>query len=301
VTATVASALLAPAANAAPVGGQAPDPVVDAYTPSPVVTASGLESNDGFDWGDAGIGAAAMLAFGAIAAGAAVRLLGVRSALTGSLSSESIRPIQTIRGGAMLRLCRVFLVVAAIAAVTAPSAGAAPNRQLSGLLGDMWTTLLETPAADNPFTGGDPCIALRANIVAPFAGGEEFTCVVKPGTRIFVAAESGECSTVEGPPFHGENEAELRACARDFVAAFEPVTATLDGRPIALTQVQTALLNFVLPPDNVFELPPGTTGQSVGDGWVALLHPLRPGSHEIQIFTNGTLVNTTTIRVQPRT
>ena len=68
----------------------------------------------------------------------------------------------------MLRLCRVFLVVAAIAAVTAPSAAAVPDRKLSGLLGDMWTTILETPAADNPFTGGDPCIQLGANIVAPF-------------------------------------------------------------------------------------------------------------------------------------
>jgi hypothetical protein len=200
----------------------------------------------------------------------------------------------------MLRLCRVFLVVAAIAAVTAPSAAAVPDRQLSGLLGDMWTTILETPVADNPFTGGDPCIQLGANIVAPFGGESEFTCVVKPGTRVFVAAYSAECSTVEEPPFHGDNEAELRNCARDNVVEFEPVTATLDGRPIALTQVQTALLNFVLPPDNIFGLEAGTTGQSVGDGWVALLHPLTPGSHEIQIFTNGNdLANTTTIEVQP--
>ena len=114
-----------------------------------------------------------------------------------------------------------------------------------------------------------------------------------------MAAYSAECSTVEEPPFHGDNEDELRDCARDNVAEFEPVTATLDGRPIALTQVQTALLNFVLPPDNILGLEAGTTGQSVGDGWVAL-HPLTPGSHEIQIFTNGdTLTNTTTIVVQP--
>lgn len=78
------------------------------------------------------------------------------------------------------------------------------------------------------------------------------------------------------------------------------MTATLDGRPIALTQLQTTLLNFVLPPDNVFDLEAGTTGQSVGDGWVALLAPLRPGSHEILIFTNGNqLASTNTIEVQP--
>ena len=200
----------------------------------------------------------------------------------------------------MLGLSRVFLVVAAIAAVTAPSAAAVPDRKLSGLLGDMWTTILETPADDNPVTGGDPCIQFGANLVAPFAGGAEFTCVVKPGTRMFVAAYSAECSTVEGPPFHGDDEDELRECARENVAGFEPVTATLDGRPVALTQVQTALLNFVISPDNVFGLPAGTTGQSVGDGWVALLPPLTPGSHKIQIFTNGNqLANTNTVKVQP--
>src|SRR6185295_367315 len=106
---------------------------------------------------------------------------------------------------------------------------------------------LETPEADNPFTGGDPCIELGANTVAPFAGGAEFTCDVKPGTRIFVAAYSAECSTVEG---NGDTEDELRKCARDQVALQGSVTATLDGRPIALTQVRTALLNFVLPPAN---------------------------------------------------
>ena len=144
-------------------------------------------------------------------------------------------------------------------------------------------------------------IELGANIVAPFAGGPEFTCVVKPGTRIFVAAYSAECSTVEGPPFHGDNEDELRTCAKANVAEFEPVTATLDGKPIALAEVQTALLNFVLPAGNVFGLPAGTTGQSVGDGWVALLHPLPPGSHTIQIFTNDNPnpAATTTITVQP--
>src|SRR3954447_8086795 len=99
----------------------------------------------------------------------------------------------------MLRLCRLFLVVAAIAAVTAPSAAAVPDRKLSGLLGDMWTTILETPKADNPFTDGDPCIQLGANIVAPFGGGAEFNVRGKARTKVFVAAYSAECSTVEDP------------------------------------------------------------------------------------------------------
>jgi hypothetical protein len=76
-------------------------------------------------------------------------------------------------------------------------------------------------------------------------------------------------------------------------------TVTLDGRPVALTETETGLLNFVLPAGNIFDLPAGTEGQSVAHGWVALLHPLTPGTHVIRIELGGTLVNTTTIQVQP--
>jgi hypothetical protein len=201
----------------------------------------------------------------------------------------------------MLRLCRVLLAVAAISAVTAPSAAAVPDKH-SALLGTMWTTILETPKADNPFfdpTGDNPCIDLGGGIVAPFAGGARFGCTVDYKTRIFVAGYSAECSTVE-PPTVGGNEADLRACADAAVNSAGTVEVTLDGRPVHLRRVQTALLHFVLPEDNIFDLDPGTTGQSVGDGWVALLPPLRPGEHTIEITQNGILVNTTTITVLPK-
>jgi hypothetical protein len=207
----------------------------------------------------------------------------------------------------MPRLCRVLLIVAAAAAVTAPPAAAVPNKKLSATLGALWTTVIQTPAASNPFTGGDPCIDL-GGVVAPFAGGAEFTCTVKPGTKIFVAAFSSECSTVEPPPFHGDDQASLRACARAADAGLSTPTVTLDGRAVALTEVETALLNFVLPPGHIFDpgLPAGTRGQSVAHGWVALLHPLPPGSHTIRIEVHGTylgedfdFVGTTTIQVRP--
>jgi hypothetical protein len=76
--ATIMSALAAPAAWAAPVEELLPSSVgsgshddsrftARAPAPAPVTI-----SDDGFDWGDAGIGATAMLALTAIAAGAAV-------------------------------------------------------------------------------------------------------------------------------------------------------------------------------------------------------------------------------------
>ena len=199
----------------------------------------------------------------------------------------------------MPRLSRVLLAVVDATAVIAPSAAADQDKKLSATLGELWTTVLEAPAATNPFTGGDPCIDLGGRVVAPFAGGPEFTCTVEPGTKLFVVGFSTECSTVEPPPFHGTDEASLRQCARDADAAIGTPTVTLDGSPVALTETETGLLNLVLPAGNIFDLPAGTEGQSVAHGWVALLHPLPPGSHVIRIELRGTQVNTTTIQVQP--
>jgi hypothetical protein len=55
---------------------------------------------------------------------------------------------------------------------------------------------------------------------------------------------------------------------------------------VPVTEAETPLLHIVLPKDNVFGLPAGTTGLSVGHGWVTLLHPLTPGTHAIVIHTN---------------
>jgi hypothetical protein len=96
--ATVAGALAAPAASAAPIdsqgtggspatSGQPTDSdasfYADPVTPNAALGADGVveptlvaispaDGPEGFDWGDAGIGAAAMLAVGAIGAGAAL-------------------------------------------------------------------------------------------------------------------------------------------------------------------------------------------------------------------------------------
>jgi len=209
----------------------------------------------------------------------------------------------------MSRLTQILLAGAIAIGASAPPADAAPSKKLQAELGKLWTTVLQAPAATNPFTGGDPCIVLGGRIVSPFAGGEEFTCTVRPGTRILVVGWSSECSTVEEAPFHGDDEVSLRACARSADAGLQTPTVTLDGRPVHLTEVETALLDFMLPAGHIFDsaLPAGTAGQSVGHGWVVLLHPLPPGSHVIHIENEGMYlgqpfesVNTTTIEVVPR-
>jgi hypothetical protein len=207
-------------------------------------------------------------------------------------------------------VARTLIVVAAILGIVfvqAAPASATTSKKLVSNLTEMWTTLLETPSAQNPFgTGGVEfaCIDLGGHTVAPFAGGVAFTCTVKPGTKLFVAGISTECSDIPGddnpegvPPF---SEEQLRACAVAADGAVAP-PVTLDGRSVPLTGVVTPLLHPVLPPDNVFGPPaePGKTYQSVAHGWVALLDKLTLGTHTIVIGDPSSPLNTTTIVVKP--
>jgi hypothetical protein len=196
--------------------------------------------------------------------------------------------------------------------VTAPPAAAVPPGTETRLLGELWTTILETPSADNPLGDGDPCVQLSGRVVAPFSSFfPELTCTVAPGTRLFVAGFTVECSTVEPPPFAGTDPASLRACAVADIRVAS-LTVTLDGVPLPLTEVVTGPLAVTLPRDNVLGAPAGPA-TSVAAGLVALTRPLRVGCHVIVIA--GTLApddpalvagaapasfgNTTTIAVSP--
>jgi hypothetical protein len=206
----------------------------------------------------------------------------------------------------VFRLARAVLLAVLALAALAPSASAVPDKKLGGTLGAMWKTVLETPKPQNPFFGGSPCIDLGGT-VAPFsASGANITCTVKPGTKIFVAAYSSECSTFEGPPYDGTDDPTLRACAHRVNENVETPFVTLDGKPVSVAVVESPLLHIVLPANNIFDLPARTTGLSVAHGWVALLHPLTPGKHVISLHIGGTDVfgnpipdNTTTIIVKP--
>jgi hypothetical protein len=192
---------------------------------------------------------------------------------------------------------RVLIVVAAILGIVfaqvAP-ASATVSDKLNSNLAALWTTVLETPSAQNSFGTGGPAFAcwdLDHSTVSPFAPNSVDSCEVKPGTKIFVVGKSVECSTFEG---NGTTEAELRTCANENDAQEAP-TLTVDGKSVTLTEAQTPLLNLVLPADNIFGMAAGTPGQSVGHGWVTLLNPLTPGTHTIII--GGTI--TTKIVVTP--
>ena len=169
-------------------------------------------------------------------------------------------------------------------------ASAAPAKKLESNLAALWTTVLETPADQNPFTNPEASVCWDlGGTVAPFGPSGVDSCTVKSGTKIFVLGSSFECST-----FEGTTEAELRECAQEADVEEAPMV-TLDGRSVPIAEAETPLLNIVLPADNLFGLPAGTSGLSVGHGWVALLQPLTPGTHTIVI--DSTI--TTTIVVTP--
>jgi len=197
----------------------------------------------------------------------------------------------------------LIVLVATLAIVSAQvaPASATTSKKLISDLAAMWTTLLETPSAQNPFgTGGAAfaCIDIGGRTVAPFAGGAEFSCTVKPGTKIFVAGFSWECSSFPGDhPNSGTTEPELRQCARDNDLQVAP-TVNVDGKSVKVTPVETPELKIVMPEDPIFAVPAGTEGRSVAHGWVALLNPLAPGTHTIEIGGSSP-ANTTTIVVTP--
>jgi hypothetical protein len=209
---------------------------------------------------------------------------------------QATMPLASATQVALSRLTRILLLVFVALCLAAPAATAIPAKKLDDNLAALWTTILQTPSAQNPFGSGGAAFACfnLGGTVAPFGPAGVESCTVKPGTKIFVAASSVECSTFEG---HGTTEDVLRACARDMDVDVAP-TVTVDGKSVPVTEVETPLLNIVLPAENIFGQPAGTQGLSVGHGWVMLLHPLTPGTHAIEIVTGESTI-TTTIVVQP--
>ncbi|HEX6525349.1 MAG TPA: hypothetical protein VF070_35870 [Streptosporangiaceae bacterium] len=194
----------------------------------------------------------------------------------------------TVAAALMLAGGTGAVLAAAPAANAAPVARAAPAAvHIDAELTALWTKVLETPSPQNPFgTGGDPaaCWVLPDGTLAPFGFVHPFagTCTVKPGTKFLVVGSSVECSTLPGdtpPEPPGTAEAVLRACAVSNDLSSAPVV-TVDGSPVPVREVETSLMNITLPASNIFPPDPaGTTGQSVGHGWVAHVDPLTPGTH----------------------
>ena len=115
-------------------------------------------------------------------------------------------------------------------------------------------------------------------------------CTVPAGAAVFIPIAGSECSTLEPPPFHGENEEELAACAAGEADRYTGVAVRVNGEvvpEIERYRAQSPVFTLQLPEDNILAVPAGT-GRAVADGYQIVLPPLGPGTHEIVVHVEVT-------------
>lgn len=117
--------------------------------------------------------------------------------------------------------------------------------------------------------------------VTSVGGVPNVECDVPAGAFIVIVPAFWECSSVEGDPFHAENEAELVACVESGFHVIDTVEITIDGRSSSnLGQYALRTSMIQLPEDNLLS---PDAGISMTKGYFAVLHPLTPGTHHAQI------------------
>ena len=147
------------------------------------------------------------------------------------------------------------------------------------------------PLIDGAAFGVKNHILFTGGPVLPAGSGRVTTHVtVPPRTHLFVPIITVECSVAEAPPFHGENEAELRTCANGLLDLVTDPYAKIDGRVVktaAAYRVESPLFRYgPLTDANVLGLSPGTQSDAVGAGYVLLLPPFTVGTHRVMVRAN---------------
>ena len=112
------------------------------------------------------------------------------------------------------------------------------------------------------FGGNNRTVFLSAPVAPAGSPKVRIPVRIPAGTHVFVPIITVECSVAEAPPFHGEDEAGLRACANGLLDLVSDPYAEIDGRPVAdpgAYRVESPLFRYgPLPAENALSLPPGT-------------------------------------------
>jgi hypothetical protein len=219
--------------------------------------------------------------------------------------------VRVVRSSAMVAMAAAVCILVGSPAQAAPrdSGVVDASKRVAGftagqLLGEEWRQLLELPPDANPLAGtGDNCLSAghedKVLIVWTTA---TTVCNVKPGTPVFFLALSGECSSVEPPPFFGATEEEQRECTLGFLreTPFDAILVSIDGGP----PVNIGLDNFItvspqgtvdLPDPNILGVPGNRQATFVASGYSAMIRPLGPGTHTITVaIVGGPFGGTTT-------
>jgi hypothetical protein len=107
-------------------------------------------------------------------------------------------------------------------------------------------------------------------------------CSVPTGTALFFPIVNAECNTFEDP---SATEADLRGCANFLGDHIQNLLVTIDGvavEHIGLYRAESPAFTIgPVPDNNIFGTTPGSTFDSVSDGFYIMLAPLSRGQHEI--------------------
>jgi hypothetical protein len=174
-----------------------------------------------------------------------------------------------------------------------------PNENFDGRTYSEWSARfwqwgLALPLDGHPFADSNPDFDLRANQTgkvwfwAAPDGLDPFTrtSTLPANKALFLTLLDAECSSLEEAPFHGDTEAEQRACAKFFADHIVPdsLFCIIDG--VAVDNLRafrfaTPQFKFKAPTPWIFGTV-GGEGTSVGDGYSLLLTSLPKGRHVIR-------------------
>ncbi|MBL8292214.1 MAG: hypothetical protein JNN08_10280 [Bryobacterales bacterium] len=195
-------------------------------------------------------------------------------------------------------LLAAFTAISALAQPGNPNPGVippSPGSDYGGLSAKWWKWALETPAPINPLTDetGANCAAEQSGPVFFLAGYFNVTttpiqrvCSVPAGKRLFFPVANAFWSA------EGTFE-EMQQKAIGAVKDMQEMRVVIDGSPVKNIEQYYALspdFTLNLPDDNIFGAPGGAYEPSAAAGYYLLLTPLRPGTHNVEIyarFQNG--------------
>lgn len=158
-----------------------------------------------------------------------------------------------------------------------------------------WQWLLAIPTNKNPQNdmSGQFCATNQSGPVWYLAGsasGQPVTrsCTVSSTKSIFFPLVNVECSTRDAGPFHCDDEASCRKCAKSFADHFatDSLNVSVDG--VAVSGLQhfsfqsSYFFPIMLPSNNLLKARGGGAGYSISDGYWIMLKPLPPGTHTVQ-------------------
>jgi hypothetical protein len=173
-----------------------------------------------------------------------------------------------------------------------------------------WQTAYGTPIVngDHPFFSGG-ALGEQDGVVmlTGVGGGASLDLTSSSASAVFFPVLNIESSVFEPPPFHGDDEASLRANSEGLLDQATGLFAEVDGVAVDLTPYRFVSPLFTwgpLPADNVLGAPAGTTSDAVDAGFYLLLTPFDRGIHTIHFggvieSLGGSIDTTYTINVVP--